>query len=383
MESRLGGRVRHHARGDRDVMRGPWLGRTLLARAAAVAGMALAGALTLAGCTDGAVDARPPVAGSVPTPGTPTPTTQPSPPAASPTRPAPAGPPPTTGPTRLDRWFDRELTGGGLRLGRVRERTASYVSYDVTYRSQDLRISGVLNVPNGRGPFPAVVLAHGYIDPAVYVRGQGMPRERRYLADAGYIALHVDYRNHAASDDDPALARTFRLGYAVDVLNAVNALRSSDDVPVDDDRIALVGRSMGGGVVLKALEMAPGLVGAGVVFASVSSDEADNYRQFRGPSSFWDYVERRWGSPDDNPGFWEGISPDQHFDRITEPVLMHHGRLDTSCPPEWATRTARSMRDAGVETTLHWYRNEGHTFGPAFALAMRRTVQFLERHLGG
>ena len=118
-------------------------------------------------------------------------------------------------------------------------------------------------MPTGSGPFPAVVLAHGYIDPAIYVRGQGMPRERRQLAAAGFIALHVDYRNHAASDDDPALQRTARLGYSVDVLNAVNALRATDDLPVDDDRIALMGRSMGGGVVYRALEMAPGLVDAG------------------------------------------------------------------------------------------------------------------------
>ena len=164
-----------------------------------------------------------------------------------------SGPPPSRGPVRLERWFDRELSGGGLRLGAERERTSAYRSYDVSYRSQDLRISGVINVPRGRGPFPAVVLAHGYIDPAIYVRGQGMPRERRSLASAGYIALHVDYRNHAASDDDPALQRTARLGYSVDVLNAVLALRATDAVPVDDDRIALMGRSMGGGVVYRAL----------------------------------------------------------------------------------------------------------------------------------
>ena len=95
----------------------------------------------------------------------------------------------------------------------MRERTAAYTSYDVTYRSrsttdrgeESYRISGVLNVPTGRGPFPAVVLAHGYIDPAFYVRGQGMTRERGYLASRGYVALHVDYRNHAESDDDPLL----------------------------------------------------------------------------------------------------------------------------------------------------------------------------------
>ncbi len=300
----------------------------------------------------------------------------------APTQPSPlADPPPTSGPVRLERWFDTALSGGGLRLGAERERTSSYRSYNVTYRSQDLRISGVINIPNGRGPFPAVVLAHGYIDPAVYVRGQGMPRERRQLAAAGFIALHVDYRNHAASDDDPALRRTLRLGYSVDVLNAVNALRASKDVPVDDDRIALMGRSMGGGVVYKALEMAPGLVDAGVVFAAVSSEESENHRQFASPSPYWNYVENRWGTPKQNPDFWEGVSADAHFDRITEPVLMHHGTADATCPPAWATHTAKAMKSAGVDVTLQWYRGEGHTFGPAFDEAMERTVRFLRANL--
>ena len=118
-------------------------------------------------------------------------------------------------------------------------------------------MTGVLNIPTGRGPFPAVVLAHGYIDPAIYVSGQGMTRERGYLATQGFVAFHVDYRNHAGSDDDPLAARRLRIGYALDVINAVQALRRSPRVPVDDERIGLFGRSMGGGVVYKALEIAP------------------------------------------------------------------------------------------------------------------------------
>lgn len=365
--------------------------------------LALVVGLVLTACSAQGTDAQPtPTRSEAATAApSPTPSPTPSPPlggtaapgspsagATAPTRPGPsvsltpAGPPPTSGPVRLERWFDRELSGGGLRLGAERERTGAYRSYNVSYRSQDLRISGVVNVPTGRGPFPAVVLAHGYIDPAVYVRGQGMPRERRQLAAAGYIALHVDYRNHAASDDDPALVRTARLGYSVDVLNAVNALRATDELPVDDDRIALMGRSMGGGVVYKALEMAPGMVDAAVVYASVSSDEADNYEQFSGPSPYWDYVDDRWGSPDDNPEFWDAISADSHFDRVTEPVLMHHGTVDDTCPPRWARHTARAMERAGVDVTLRWYEGEGHTFGAAFDRSLDRSVAFLERHLG-
>ena len=254
--------------------------------------------------------------------------------------------------------------GDRLRLGAVRERTSEYTSYDVTYRSrtttgggeESYTISGVLNVPRGRGPFPAVVLAHGYIDPAVYVRGQGMTRERGYLASRGYVALHVDYRNHAESDDDPLYQVRMRLGYSADVINAV-----------------------------KALIAEPGLVQAAAPWASVSSLERDNYDQFIRPdpadSGLREQLARRYGTPEQNPGFWRENSSRPYFDRITEPVLLVHGRFDDTCPPRWATATERALTRAGVTSRLEWY-DDGHAFGPEFNAAMNRTVRFFDRHLG-
>ncbi len=284
--------------------------------------------------------------------------------------------------------------GDRLRIGRVREATDRYTSYDVTYRSrsttgrdrggeESLTISGVLNVPRGRGPFPAVVLAHGYIDPDVYERGQGMTRERGYLAARGYVALHVDYRNHAGSDDDPRYQTRMRLGYSADVINAVKALRRSSDVPVDDDRVALFGRSMGGGVILKALIAEPGLVQAAAPWASVSSLEADNFRQFMAePGDLrGQEVVAAHGSPADSPAFWRANSSRPYFDRITEPVLMVHGRIDDTCPPPWAAATHRALLRAGVSSQLEWY-DDGHAFGPAFNVAMDRTIRFFDRQLG-
>jgi dipeptidyl aminopeptidase/acylaminoacyl peptidase len=283
--------------------------------------------------------------------------------------------------------------GDRLRLGAVREDTPSYTSYDVTYRSrsttprgeESYTISGVLNVPKGRGPFPAVVLAHGYIDPALYERGQGMTRERGYLASRGYIALHVDYRNHAESDDDPDFQVRMRLGYSADVINAVKALQASTDVPVADDRIALFGRSMGGGVILKALVAEPGLVRAAAPWASVSSLEGENYNQFQrddpADTSRPDDPGRTHGLPEDNPGFWLENSSRPYFDRITEPVLMVHGRVDDTCPPRWATATRRALVRAGVHAQLEWY-DDSHAFGPAFNTAMDRTVRFFDEQLG-
>lgn len=277
-------------------------------------------------------------------------------------------------------------TGDLLRLGAVREGTAGFTSYDVTWRArstgpgarrQPLRLSGVLNVPTGRGPFPAVVLAHGYIDPAVYESGQGMTRERGALAERGIVALHVDYRGHAGSDADPSGGTDVRLGYAVDVLSAVDALRRSDQ-PVDADRVAVFGRSMGGGVVQKVAAIAPDAVAAVVAWASVSSLEAENFDHFiRGDGDARAAaVERARGLPEDAPEFWLGVSARPHFGRITAPVLAVHGRFDDTCPPRWARATQREMRAAGVDSELVWY-DDGHAFGPAFVAAMERTVRFL------
>ena len=142
-----------------------------------------------------------------------------------------------------------------------------------------------------------------------------------------------------------------RLGYSADVINAVKALRASTDVPVDDDRIALMGRSMGGGVILKALVAEPGLVRAAAPWASVSSLEGENYNQFQrndpADTSRPDDPGRRYGLPEDNPEFWLANSSRPYFDRITEPVLMVHGRVDDTCPPRWATATRQALVERG------------------------------------
>lgn len=356
----------------------------------------------LAGCSTGGDDGPGPVPAATSAPAAEPPADEPSDqpsdgPAEDPTEADGADaeePPPD--PVSLAALAQADLVGGGLRLGAVRERTAAFTSYDVTFRSSTagagtspLRISGVLNVPTGRPPrggqgWPAVVLAHGYIDPAVYVRGQGMTRERGFLAERGFVALHVDYRNHAESTDDPRIETAVRLGYAADVAAAARALAGSGDVRVDPDRIALFGRSMGGGVMLKALAAEPGLFAAGVGWASVSSLEAENFAQFQRPDAPLAELRAsfrgRHGLPADDPGFWRGVSPRPAFGDVTEPVLLVHGRYDDTCPPRWARATQRALTRAGVDSTLEWY-DDGHAFGPEFVAAMERTVRFLRARM--
>jgi dipeptidyl aminopeptidase/acylaminoacyl peptidase len=267
----------------------------------------------------------------------------------------------------------------------VLARTSEYTRYAITYRADDLTISGIANIPRGEGPFPVVVLLHGYIDPAVYVTGQGFRREQDALARNGYVALHVDYRNHAGSDDDPRNDVDLRLGYARDAIAAVEAVRSSGIARLDGERVALLGRSMGGSVVFNALVAQPGLVDAAITYASVSTDAVDNYERWirfdDGRSQLAARIEREHGSPEDAPEWWDGVSARTYVDRITTPVMMHHGTVDDTCPVAWSRATRDALLEAGVDLTYHEYRGENHYFYGGWAQSMRRTLAFLDQNL--
>ena len=303
-------------------------------------------------------------------------------PGADDSAPQSVSPTPRPNPVSLPALFDENITGGGLQRGRLIGDFGAYRSYEATFRSGRLTISGVLNVPEGEGPFPAVVLNHGYIEPTVYETGQGMTREQDHLARAGFVVLHNDYRGHAASDDVEQVDLEFRLGYTRDAIAAVKALRGMPEVR--DDQVALAGRSMGGGVVFNALVADPELVDAAVVWASVSTRFVDNFRQ-------WTETERpdraaevteRWGTVDENPSFWAGLSSRTYFDRIEAAVMMHHGTLDESCPYPWAEATRDALRRADVDLSFQSYEGEYHTFYRDWDLSMQRTVDFLRSEMG-
>ncbi|MET9791031.1 alpha/beta hydrolase family protein [Streptomyces canus] len=279
--------------------------------------------------------------------------------------------------------IQRDHKGSGLELGKVLTRTSAYTSYEVTYESDGLTISGLMNIPSGKGPFPALVLAHGYIDPEIYTTGRGLTREQDLLARNGYVVLHTDYRNHARSDKDPDNDVGLRLGYTEDVIGAAMALRSSGRPEIDTDRLGLLGRSMGGGVVYNTLVVAPGLFDAAVAYAPVSARPEENIDQFQRPEGdpLVTEIESEHGTPETNPRFWREVSPLTYVDRVTDPLLIHHGTTDTTCPIRWSRQAVTAFEKAGKEVELRTYRGEGHTFYSRWARSMDTTMAFFERHM--
>ena len=73
------------------------------------------------------------------------------------------------------------------------------------------------------------------------------------------------------------------------------------------------------------------------------------------------------------PAFYRGLSSRTYFDRITEPVLIHHGAVDGTCPPRWSRTTQRLLEQAGVDSTLVEYPGEDHAFYARWQDSIERT----------
>jgi len=276
----------------------------------------------------------------------------------------------------------KEYDGRNLKVGKKLSENSTYTRFKATYKSGDLKICGILIEPKGTGPFPMVVLAHGYIDPKVYVTGQGFRREQDWLPRNGYGVLHVDYRNHACSDKDPRNDVNMRPGYAEDVINAGLAIRNSDIPWIDNERVAVLGRSMGGGVTYQALTIAPGVFDAAITYASTSTNAADNFNKWqRNNYDISDRILDTYGEPKDNPEQWKRMSSRNYFFRITEPVLAFHGTKDDSCDIKWARATRKALDEAGVDNELVEYKGAGHYFYGPWTDSIKRVGKFLDEHL--
>jgi len=123
---------------------------------------------------------------------------------------------------------------------------------DVTFNNADLALAGTLYLPEGAGPFPAVVFVHG-----------SGPEERgnsdysaRWLASIGYAALAYDKRGTGKSGGDQQSWRRFSFDeLAGDVSAAVEFLARQDEI--DRARIGLHASSQGGWVATLAASRTP------------------------------------------------------------------------------------------------------------------------------
>lgn len=275
----------------------------------------------------------------------------------------------------------------------VLEPGANYYRYYAYYLSDGLKIYGLLTVPYAARPetgYPAIVFNHGYIPPDVYRTTERYIAYVDNLARSGYVVFRIDYRGHDRSEGEPTGAYGSP-GYTIDVLNAVAALKAYPEV--DPGRIGMWGHSMGGFLTLRAMVISPDIK-AGVIWAGVVGSYEDLMTRWRrgagptptppafiSPGRSWRGWASLYGTPEENPGFWSGMSSNAFLNEISGPVQLHHGTADEDVPLEFSEILYAQMQAAGQTAEFYSYPGDNHNLANYFTLAMQRTLAFYDQYL--
>jgi dipeptidyl aminopeptidase/acylaminoacyl peptidase len=281
----------------------------------------------------------------------------------------------------------RSYGEGQIEIVRVLEQAPSFTRYLIAYPSDGLRVTGMLNRPNGDGPFPVVILNHGYYPLDVYQTGNGSKTAADYLAARGFLAIAPDFRSHAGSDDAVNL---FRAGHVIDTLNLIPLAQKLPEA--QPGKVGMWGHSNGGAITAKAIVVSD-QIAAAVVYAPASSNIVEDY-QFRversgrrAPSTTPRGTVSRVTTefpvaPDQAPELYDRLSPLPSLGYVQAAVQIHWGTADETVPYKWPGDLLDGLRAAGKSVEYFEYEGQPHSFrGAANQLYLQRTADFFDQHL--
>ena len=239
-------------------------------------------------------------------------------------------------------------------------------------------------IPNGEGPFPAVVMVHGYgsnRDEA----GGGYALMAPKLAEAGIASIRFDVIGCGDSTLD---YMDFTLQTAID--DAIECANFISKQPgIQFDRIGIMGWSMGGGVALLAAGIDEGfqsvLTWAGAYYDGQINEEeyatalADGYFE----------VMFEWREPlKQSPKMYEvqqQLKVSDIFPKSAAPVCAINGTLDDVVVPETAERIVALSQNPESKVVL--LEGADHTFNiftgdmTSFEKLMQETLEWFEATL--
>lgn len=231
-------------------------------------------------------------------------------------------------------------------------------------RAGDLSLRLDAHVPDGPGPFAAIIIVHG----GGWVRGDrklSVEPLLKPLSDAGFAWFSISYRlaNEINGSTANGIPTSLFLGAAVqDVQQAITYVKAhAGEYKVDADRIALVGESAGAQLASMAA-LKPSSAGAVqavvalyspsdlVALAQTSRQIPDSVRQALQGTAWAELLLA--GLRD--------LSPINYVRKDMPPFLLIHGTADSLVPFEQSVEMCNKIHEAGASCELYPVPGGGH-----------------------
>ncbi len=244
-----------------------------------------------------------------------------------------------------------------------------------------LTVHGYLSLPADaeRTNLPAVLVVHG----GPWMRdGWGLDPEAQWLANRGYVCIHVNFRGSSGYGKDFMNAGNRQWGAKMheDLLDAVNHLVGQG--LIDPDRVAIYGGSYGGYAALCGATFTPDVFRCAISMVGPSNLNTliNSFPEYWKPMiALW---HKRVG---EDPDFLWSRSPLSKVDNIKIPILVAQGENDPRVKRAESEQIVAAMKERGIDHEYVMYPNEGHGFiKPENRIDFyHRADRFLAKHLGG
>jgi len=223
----------------------------------------------------------------------------------------------------------------------------------ITYLSDGLKVKGMIALPSGPGPFPAIIFNRGGnrefagLDPRLFAAMTAL------FVQAGYAVVGSDYRGNGGGEG----REEFGSADVDDVLALIPLLRR--EPRVDGKRIGVYGSSRGGLMTYEVLARTSELKAA-----VVESGLSDSFATVKDRPSMETGVYREL-----IPGFAEhreeslrARSPVLWAEKLshTTPILVLHGTADWRVDPHDALAMSRALLDAKIPFRLVMFEGGSH-----------------------
>lgn len=268
-----------------------------------------------------------------------------------------------------------------IKLGVATRNEAKYTTYVFTYKSDGKTVSGMANIPKGKGPFPVIVLLRGHVDREVYYIGHGTEKQANYYAEHGFLTLAPDFLGYGESDWEDQDILVARFTRPVTVLNLLVGIKSLPQA--DSSRIGLWGHSNGGQIALSVLEITKKNYPTSL-WAPVSLGFPQSVLVYLGREEVGNPVKEKIDSFISEGNDPKAYSIAEYLDRITAPVIIHQGTADELIKTQWTKDLVNNLKKRMLEANYYEYKEENHNFNryKTTADALRqRDVEFFQQKL--
>lgn len=253
------------------------------------------------------------------------------------------------------------------------------ISFDPTLRNgSSKKVTGMLNIPKGDGPFPVIIMFRGFLDAETYFIGEGTIRAAEFFAKNGFITIAPDFLGYGNSDSQPNDTFESRFQTYTTALTLAKSISSIKEW--DGKNLFIWGHSNGGQIALTILEITGSPIPT-VLWAPVSKPFPYSILYFTdSPGDYGKSLRKALASFEADYDT-DLYSIHKYFDRIKAPIQLNQGSADENVPIAWSDLLNTELKSLDVKIEYLIYRGNDHNMRPAWQSVVENNLRFFKSNL--